>query len=92
MNDVVSAVVPARAAQTERKAQDIFPAHYRMNTLRKLRKVFPADRYDHMSFAVDSEPRYYFNRWSMFRLLLGLHGITPRALRNTLMSYVSKRS
>jgi SAM-dependent methyltransferase len=81
-----------RSAQPDRKAQDIFPAHYRMNTLGQLRKLFPPDRYDHMSFAFDSEPRYHFNNRGMFYLLLGLHGITPPGLRNTLMVYLRKRS
>jgi SAM-dependent methyltransferase len=96
---VMNRVVPARlasslvrSAQPDRKAQDIFPAYYRMNTLRKLRKLFPDDRYDHMSFAFDSEPRYHFNRPSMFLLLLGLHSITPPTLRNTLMIYMRKHS
>jgi SAM-dependent methyltransferase len=81
-----------RSAQPDRKAQDIFPAHYRMNTMRKLRRLFPTSRYNHMSFAFDSEPRYHFNSRTMFYLLLGLHGLTPQALRNTLMVYVHKRS
>lgn len=81
-----------RSAQPDRKAQDIFPAHYRMNTMRKLRRLFPTSRYDHMSFAFDSEPRYHFNSRVMFYLLLGLHGLTPPALRNTLMVYIHKRS
>jgi SAM-dependent methyltransferase len=96
---VMNRLVPARfasslvrSAQPERKAQDIFPAYYRMNTLRKIQELFPADRYDHMSFAFDSEPRYHFNCRSMFWLLLGLHSITPPVLRNTLMLYVRKRS
>jgi SAM-dependent methyltransferase len=79
-----------RSAQPDRKAQDIFPAHYRMNTLRTLRKLFPENRYDHMSFAFDSEPRYHFNNRGMFYILLGLHSITPPALRNTLMVYMHK--
>jgi SAM-dependent methyltransferase len=81
-----------RSAQPNRKAQDIFPAHYRMNTIRTLRRLFPSRRYDHMSFAFDSEPRYHFNSRTMFYLLLGLHGFTPPALRNTLMVYMRKRS
>jgi len=80
-----------RSAQPDRKAQDIFPAHYHMNTLRKLRKLFPERRYEHMSFAFDSEPRYHFNNRGMFYLLLGIHGITPPTLRNTLMIYIRKR-
>jgi SAM-dependent methyltransferase len=95
---VVNRMVPGRfgnslvrSAQPDRKAQDIFPAHYRMNTIRTLRKLFPMSRYDHMSFAFDSEPRYHFNNRAMFYVLLGLHGLTPPAFRNTLMVYVRKR-
>jgi SAM-dependent methyltransferase len=80
-----------RSAQPNRKAQDIFPTHYRMNSLRKLRMLFPTKRYDHRSFAFDSEPRYHFNNRAMFYLLLGLHGLTPPPLRNTLMVYMHKR-
>jgi SAM-dependent methyltransferase len=94
---VVNRMVPSsiahrlvRSAQPNRKAQDIFPAHYRMNTLGTLRKLFPADRYDHLSFAFDSEPRYHFNRRSIFLLLMGLHAITPPPLRNTLMLFIHK--
>lgn len=80
-----------RSAQPDRKAQDIFPAHYQMNTLWKLRTLFPSSRYEHMSYAFDSEPRYHFNSRMMFYLLLGLHGLTPPAFRNTLMLYMRKR-
>jgi SAM-dependent methyltransferase len=80
-----------RSAQPERKSQDIFPALYRMNTMRKLRRLFPTSRYDHMTFAFDSEPRYHFNNRMMFYVLLGLHRLTPRAFRNTLMVYMRKR-
>ena len=80
-----------RSAQPDRKAQDIFPAHYRMNTMRKLGKLFPANRYDHSSFAFDSQPRYHFNNRAMFYLLLGLHALTPPALRHTLMVFIRKR-
>jgi len=80
-----------RSAQPDRKAQDIFLAYYRMNTLRKLRTLFPSSRYDHMSFAFDSEPRYHFNNRMIFFLLMGLHGLTPPEFRNTLMVYMRKR-
>jgi SAM-dependent methyltransferase len=95
---VANRMVPGRlgnslvhSAQPDRKAQDIFPAYYRMNSLRELRRLFPPNRYDHMSFAFDSEPRYHFNNRAMFYVLLGLHGLTPPALRNTLMVYMRKR-
>jgi SAM-dependent methyltransferase len=95
MNRVAPAGMVRRlisSAQPDRKAEDIFPAYYRMNTLRRMSMLFPADRYDHMSFAFDSEPRYHFNRRAIFVLLLGLHAVTPPALRNTLMFFIHKRN
>jgi hypothetical protein len=95
MNRIVPACVARRlvlSAQPDRKIEDIFPAHYRMNTLATLNALFPADRYEHMSFAFDSEPRYHFNRRVVFVLLLVLHGLTPPALRNTLMAFLRKRN
>jgi SAM-dependent methyltransferase len=94
MNRIVPSSFAKRVvsrAQPDRKAEDIFPSHYRMNTLGTLDLLFPADRYDHMSFAFDSEPRYHFNRRAIFGLLLVLHSITPPALRNTLMAFLHKR-
>jgi SAM-dependent methyltransferase len=95
MNRLVPAGIARRlvsTAQPDRKAEDIFPAYYRMNTLSRLNVLFPADRYEHMSFAFDSEPRYHFNQRAIFLLLLVLHGLTPPSLRNTLMSFIRKRN
>ena len=80
------------SAQPDRKAKDIFPAYYRMNTLGRLNTLFPADRYEHMSFAFDSEPKYHFNRRAIFVLLLVLHSVSPPSLRNTLMAFLHKRN
>lgn len=94
MNRIVPTSVTKRlvkSAQPDRKVEDIFPAYYRMNSLGTLNGLFPADRYDHMSFTFDSEPRYHFNRRAIFLLLLVLHSLTPPALRNTLMVFLHKR-
>lgn len=80
------------SAQPNREAQDVFPAYYRMNSLRVLKSLFDTKRYDHMSFAFDSEPNYHFNKRGIFLLLMMLHGLTPPALRNTLMIFMRKRS
>jgi SAM-dependent methyltransferase len=95
MNRIVPAGIAMRlvsSAQPDRKVEDIFLAYYRMNTLAKLNVLFPADRYEHMSYAFDSEPRYHFNQRAIFLLLLVLHCLTPAGLRNTLMSFIRKRS
>jgi SAM-dependent methyltransferase len=95
INRVIPAGIARRlisSAQPDRKVEDIFPAYYRMNTFRTLSRLFPADHYEHMSFAFDSEPRYHFNRWAMFVVLLGIHSVTPPSLRSTLMFFVKKQS
>jgi SAM-dependent methyltransferase len=79
------------AAQPDRLAKDVFPALYRMNTLGTLKMLFPVDRYQHASFAIDSEPRYHFNRSAIFFLLLLLHTVTPPALKTTLLCFLQKR-
>ena len=95
MNRIIPAGVGKRlvlSAQPDRKVEDVFPAHYFMNTLGTLKVLFPAERYDHMSFAFDSEPKYHFNRPAIFVLLLVLHSVTPPSLRNTLMAFLHKRN
>ena len=95
MNRIIPAGVGKRlvlSAQPDRKVEDVFPAHYFMNTLGTLKVLFPAERYDHMSFAFDSEPKYHFNRRAIFVLLLVLHSVTPPSLRNTLMAFLHKRN
>lgn len=96
---LINRMMPARiskqlvtSAQQDRQEKDIFPAHYRMNTLGKMQQLFPKHSYDHLSFAFDSEPRYHFNRYAVCLLLLGLHRITPPAFRNTLMLFICKRT
>jgi len=79
------------AAQPDRKAEDVFPAVYRMNALSTLSVLFPPDRYEHASYAFDSEPRYHFNKRTIFALMLMLQAITPSALRTTLMCFIRKR-
>lgn len=79
-------------AQPSREVQDIFPAYYRMNTLGALKSLFDVERYDHVSFAFDSEPNYHFGKRQIFLLLLMLHGLTPPPFRNTLMVFIHKRS
>jgi SAM-dependent methyltransferase len=94
---LINRILPSRmskrlvtSAQPGRQEKDIFPAYYRMNTLGRMQELFPIHSYEHRSFAFDSEPRYHFNRQSMFLLLLGLHAVTPPALRNTLMLFIRK--
>jgi SAM-dependent methyltransferase len=79
-------------AQPGRKAEDVFPAHYRMNTVAGLKQLFPPDRYQHAILTVDAEPRYHFNRKAIFRLMQGVHALTPAPFRTTLFCFLHKNA
>jgi len=52
--------------QPSRKEKDIFPTYYRLNTLKKLNKIFKD--YKDKSFIFRSDPAYYFGKKSIFYL------------------------
>jgi SAM-dependent methyltransferase len=77
--------------QPGRKAIDVFPTRYRLNSLGALRRHFPAARWVHCSFTVDAEPVYVGGvsaAWSLVRLFQAL---TPRVFRTNLFVFVQKR-
>ena len=78
-------------AQPERKEEDVFPAFYRLNTLKAIREHFPLSRYENASYAWDASPAYHFNRPVVFRLLKAIHSVSPSHLKTTLMIFLRKR-
>lgn len=81
-----------RSAQPARKEEDVFPAHYRLNTFAALLDNFPGDRYHHCSYSWDAAPSYHFNRRFLFSSLNAVQSISPPALRTTLMIFIQKLS
>lgn len=82
----------ASTANPGHEEEDVFVAHYLMNTLGALETLFPAERYDHACYAYDSEPQYHFGRKFLFVLLMAVHHFTPRRLGNTLLCFLHKRT
>lgn len=66
--------------QPERKAADVFPVVYRMNTLGSLRKIFPADRWRHYTYGFNGDPGYHANSRLLFRLVEIWGWLMPRWL------------
>jgi len=66
--------------QPERKAEDVFPVVYRMNTLGALRKVFPPARWHHYTYGFNGDPGYHANRRVLFRLVEMWGWLMPRWL------------
>jgi SAM-dependent methyltransferase len=74
--------------QPGRKAEDVFPVRYRMNTRKDLRRLFaphPVHVYGHAS-----EPTYFGRSATVWRLAAGVDRLTPPRLRPTLMVFVQK--
>jgi SAM-dependent methyltransferase len=74
--------------QPGRKAEDVFPVRYRMNTRKDLRRLF-APHAVHV-YGHASEPTYFGRSPAVWRLAAGVDRVTPPRLRPTLMVFVQK--
>lgn len=75
--------------QPGRKAEDVFPVEYHMNTRRDLRRLFPAP-HELVVYGHSSEPTYMGNSVPAWRAAQLLDRITPPRLASTLMVFVRK--
>lgn len=80
-----------RAAQPGRKAEDVFPARFRINTLATINRLFPKQAWLNCSYTWSSEPAYHFHNRFIFGLLLAYQAIKrPLLGGETLMVFVRK--
>lgn len=77
-----------RSVQPGRKAEDVFPTRYRLNTARDLRRVFGAAADVYVS-PIASEPGYHFGRPTVFRLVKWLNKHLPASLQPVLLVYIA---
>lgn len=75
--------------QPGRKAEDVFPVRYRMNTRRQLHRLFP-EPHRTIVYAHTSEPRYFGNSTAAWRLAATANRFTPPWFESTLMVFVQK--
>lgn len=75
-------------AQPGRKDEDVFPAHYRLNTEQAFRNHFPD--YDIAVFAWDAEPNYHGGKALFFHLMRAWSAAAPTAMSNALMAFMRK--
>ncbi|WP_456697809.1 class I SAM-dependent methyltransferase [Aeromicrobium sp. P5_D10] len=77
-----------RRLQPDRKAEDVFPTRYTMNTRRDLGRLFAA--HDLHVYGHTSEPTYFGRSPVAWRLAAGLGRLTPPRWAPTLMIFVQK--
>lgn len=78
-----------RRLQPDRKAEDVFPVRYQMNTRKDLRRLFPAPA-EVIVFGHSSEPRYFGESSVAWRTAQLVDRLTPPRLAPTLMVFVRK--
>jgi SAM-dependent methyltransferase len=91
---VISRLVPHRfhsrlisTAQHGRRENDVFPAFYRCNSARILRRTMRANGFDVVVSGYEAEPRYLeFSAWAYFFGVL-FQRFAPHAVRNALLAF-----
>ena len=76
--------------QPDRKAVDVFPTVYKMNTRGALRRLF--GRYGTVTvYANSAEPAYHFGNALVFRLGMLAHKLLPPSLQTALYLFVQRK-
>lgn len=79
-----------QSAQPGRKAVDVFPKTYKMNTLRDITLAFPG--WNNQSFCRRSDPAYYFGSRPIFNIADFLHRAMPAPFSGNLFVFLQKPS
>tara|TARA_X000000950_G_C13871038_1_gene642904 strand:- start:345 stop:1061 length:717 start_codon:yes stop_codon:yes gene_type:complete len=74
--------------QPFRKKEDVFATFYKLNTLRKIKKMFKG--WENKSFIFKSDPAYYFGNKYIFFIQDIFHKISPKFLSGNIFIFVKK--
>lgn len=77
-----------RHVQPDRNEIDVFPTHYKLNTLRDIKNKFAG--WGDRSFVFRSDPAYYFSSEFIYRIQSALHKIMPAPLCGNLFVFMRK--
>lgn len=77
--------------QPTRKAEDVFPTFYRMNTMSDLRKPFPPARWRHCTYGYNGVPGYHANIPLLFRAIEAWCWLMPSALSAKYHIFIQKK-
>jgi SAM-dependent methyltransferase len=80
-----------RKVQPGRKAMDVFPTVYRLNTLGAVRRYFPDSQYVNCTYRYDAEPAYFFGNRAIFASLRFVQWLLPPQCSSQLFVFLRKR-
>lgn len=75
----------------ERKAEDVFPAHYRLNSLGAVKRHFPRGEWDNFSYTWSPDPSYHFGRPAVARAVSLVQYLKRPFGGENLLVFVRKR-
>jgi SAM-dependent methyltransferase len=78
-----------RAVQPGRKEEDVFPTHYRLNSLSSLRRHFGPECTVH-AFRTSSEPAYHFGSTLLYGAMKTVHALLPPPLHTAICAFIRK--
>lgn len=79
------------SVQPGRKAEDVFPTRYRMNTLSDLRSIFPPSKWTHSNYKWKGDPHYHFENDLVWRFTEVVTNLLPDAFAHTLLVFIQKK-
>ena len=73
-----------------RRAKDVFPTVYRMNTLGAIARLFPGPAFRDASFIFNGQPAYHFGSVAIAKFWLVLMALMPNRMGQSLFAFVQK--
>lgn len=83
-------VAALKGLQPDRQAQDVFPTHYRLNTISALKRHFPAERFNHCNYGHNGPPAYFGSGRRTLRLARSILRHTPEPFSPLLFVFMQK--
>ena len=79
-------VAALKRIQPGRKAEDVFPIYYRLNSPAQVRAAFPGCEVYH--YYHSAEPAYYFGRKSLYAMLQAFHKLMPAKMATAVCFFI----
>jgi SAM-dependent methyltransferase len=73
------------------RSADVFPVHYRANSLRDIQRSFSTQNWENFSYLVNTTPRYYASSRTLFRMMELYQKFTPYKLGVDLFIFLRRR-
>lgn len=77
--------------QPLRKDIDVFPTKFKMNSIKKINQLFPANQYENYTYFFEPEPAYFFGNKFIFSVMKILNSFLPSYLKANIFIFMRKK-